>query len=324
MSGLTVVVPCYNEGAQVETAHRELTGALGGIDDLEILFVDDGSRDDTLDRLRRLAERDPRVRYLSFTRNFGLEAAQAAGFTYASRPWCLQIDADLQAPPEEIPALLAKAHEGYDVVFGVRRDRRDPPLRRLGSSGQQWAARRLLGIELPRGASTFRVVRTEVARTLVGLRLGAPYFIAMVPMVGARYATVPTAHRARTAGGSKFRLSRLAGHSFELFFGYSWRPLNAVYLIASLGLVLAVVTALLGYAGAGGGRWATTTTALLCGLALASIALVGRYLHRLLRDVQRPRQYYIKEANVKVCPDDTLDGGMACVPPPLLPVADPR
>ncbi|MFG2005179.1 glycosyltransferase family 2 protein [Spirillospora sp. NPDC048911] len=316
MSGLTVVVPCFNEGVQTETAHRELTGALGGIEPLEILFVDDGSTDDTLDRIRGLAERDPRVRYVSFTRNFGLEAAQAAGFAYAGQPWCAQIDADLQAPPEEIPNLLEKAAEGYDVVFGIRRDRKDPPLRRFGASAQQWTARRLLAIDIPPGASTFRVVRTEVARTLVGLRLGSPYFIAMVPMVGARYAVVETGHRPRAGGGSKFRLTRLAGHSFELFFGYSWRPLNAVYLVAALGFALALLTALFGYAGTGGATTHAATAALLSGLALASTALVGRYLYRLLLDMQRPRPYYIKEANVNLHPEDTLNNGLPTPPPP--------
>ncbi|WP_245679231.1 glycosyltransferase family 2 protein [Actinomadura hibisca] len=316
-AGLTVVVPCYNEGAQVETAHRELTGALAGIDPLEILFVDDGSTDDTLERLRRLAATDPRVRYVSFTRNFGLEAGHAAGFTYASQPWCAQIDADLQAPPEEIPLLLAKAAEGYDVVFGVRRDRQDPLPRRIGAAVQQWAAERLLGIEIPRGASTFRVVRTSVARTLVELRLGSPYFLAMVPMVGARYATVPTGHRPRTAGRSKFRVTRLAAHSFELFFGYSWRPLNAVYLLAVLGVLLGLPVALLGYAGVGAGGPLAATAVGLSALALVETALVGRYLHRLLRDMRRFRPFYIKEANVTLRPQDTLGGGAPDLRPPV-------
>ncbi|MBW8481169.1 glycosyltransferase [Actinomadura sp. PM05-2] len=313
-----MVVPCYNEGAQVETAHRELTGALAGISPLEILFVDDGSRDDTLERLRRLAGADPRVRYLSFTRNFGLEAAHAAGYGYASQPWCAQIDADLQAPPGEILLLLAKAAEGYDVVFGVRRDRRDPLPRRAGAAVQQWAAARLLGIEIPRGASTFRVVRTPVARTLVGLRLGSPYFLAMVPMAGARYATVETGHRPRTAGRSKFSAARLAAHSFELFFGYSWRPLNAVYLLAALGVLLGLPAAALGYAGIGAGGPLAATAVVLSGLTLAATALVGRYLHRLMRDLRRFRPFYVKEANVPLRPEDTLDGGVPGPRPPAV------
>jgi glycosyltransferase involved in cell wall biosynthesis len=314
--GLTAVVPCFNEGEQVARAYAAICAGLGEVEDLEILLVDDGSRDDTLARIRELAAADPRVHYLSFTRNFGLEAAHAAGFRYAARPWAVQLDADLQSPPEETWALVAKAAEGYDVVFGIRSDRHDPLLRRLGSSGQQWVARVLLGIDLPAGASTFRLVRTAVARRLVDLRLGSPYFLAMVPMLGARYACVPTEHRPRTSGRSGWRVARLVGHSFELFFGYSWRPLNAVYLLAALVAPLALLGALAGLLGLASSL-ALAELGLAVGAAtLVAAALVGRYLHRLLLDQRHPRQYYVQEANVPLRPEDTLDGGEPVAPLP--------
>ncbi|MEO5874866.1 MAG: hypothetical protein ABIS86_01545, partial [Streptosporangiaceae bacterium] len=227
----------------------------------------------------------------------------------ARMPWCAQVDADLQAPPGEIRALLDKAAEGYDVVFGVRTDRRDPWYRKAGSSGQQWVARRLLGIDVPRGASTFRVVRTAFARTLADMRLGTPYFIAQVPLVGGRYALVPTAHRVRTAGRSKFRLARLAGHSFELFFGYSWRPLNLLYAAGTAGLAVAAVVLA---AQAAGGRVTVVSTVLaltvltLTALNLAAVAVLGRYVERLLRNDSRIRPFYIREANIPVDRLDTL------------------
>ncbi|MET7459966.1 glycosyltransferase family 2 protein [Nonomuraea sp. NPDC005501] len=313
-TGLTVLVPCFNEGEQVEVAHRELVGALREIDELEILFVDDGSTDDSLDRIRRLARTDPRVRYLSFTRNFGIDAVMAAGFRYAGQPWTVQCDADLQVPPEEIWTLLAKAEEGYDVVFGERRGRRDPLVRRGGSAALHWAARRVFGIDMPRGASTFRLVRTGVARTITDLRL--PWFIPAVPLVGARYAVAPVTHRPRTAGRSRLRLARLAAHSFELFFGFSLRPLNAVYAAAVLGGALALALAVPAYAGAEAGHLVAATQLLLSGLSLAALALVGRYLHRLLRDTGRLRPYFVRDANLALRPEDTLTGGLPSPPPP--------
>jgi hypothetical protein len=254
------------------------------------------------------------VRYLSFTRNFGIDAVMAAGFRYASRPWTVQCDADLQVPPEEIWSLLDKAAQGYDVVFGERRGRRDPLVRRGGSAALHWTARRLFGIDMPRGASTFRLVRTGLAQTITELRL--PWFIPAVPLVGARYAVTPVAHRPRTAGRSKLRVARLAAHSFELFFGFSWRPLAAVYAAGALGGCLALVLAVLGYAGLVGGNALAATQLLLTGLTVASVALLGRYLHRLLRESARLRTYYIKEANVPLRPEDTLTGGLPGSPPP--------
>lgn len=312
MSGLTAVLPCYNEGAQVDRAYDAIVKALGRIDQLELLIVDDGSTDDTLARVKALAAADRRVHYLSFTRNFGLEAAQSAGFSYAGQPWSVQLDADLQSPPEETFRLLAKAAEGYDVVFGIREHRQDPWLRRLGSAGVHWVGRKLLGIELPAGASIFRVVRSPVAQRVVAQRAGTPYFIAQLTQAGARYACVPVTHVRRT-GRSKWRPARLVGHGFELFFGYSWRPLNAVYALAAAGVLAALAGLVLLAAGAPSVAAGLLLT--VCALTLASVGLTARYLHRMVREV-RPRLYYVREANLPLRPEDTLDGGEPAVQPP--------
>ncbi|GGS46282.1 glycosyltransferase family 2 protein [Actinokineospora fastidiosa] len=316
MSGLTAIVPCYNEGAQVDVAYQEVCAALGTIDDLEVLFVDDGSRDDTLERIKRIAETDPRVRYVSFARNFGLPAAVTAGFRYASRPWAVQLDADMQFPAAETWRLLDAAGDGYDVVFGIRADRKDSVLRRMGAAGAHWVARRWLRVEVPHGATSFRVVRTEVGRTIVNLPTGNSHFVAKAPQIGARCATVPVAHRERAAGTSKFRLGRLAGDAFELWFGFSWRPLNAVYLLAALAAVAAVVLSVLGVAGVVGGTALLVASLLVSAATAAGVAVVGRYLYRRMMDVRPRRIYYVREANFPVSDEDRLDRGAPAPPPP--------
>ena len=150
---------------------------------------------------------------------------------------------------------------------------------------------------MPTGASSFRVLRAGVARTLADLRLGAPYYIATVPMIGARYACIPTVHR-RRAGRSRFRPVRLVGHSFELFFGYSWRPLNASDLVAALGAVGAMLLAGLGVAGVVGPTAESAGALLVSAGTLGLLAVVGRYLHRLMVDQKPARPYYVREANV--------------------------
>ncbi len=118
--GITAMVPCYNEVQSIDRAYWEIRAELTRYDNVEILFVDDGSTDGTLDRIKVFAANDLLVKYVSFTRNFGLEAAFSAGFTYASKPWTVQFDADLQSPPEELHRLIDKALEGYDAVFAIR------------------------------------------------------------------------------------------------------------------------------------------------------------------------------------------------------------
>lgn len=318
-SGLTVLVPCFNEGGAVRRLHAELDRTLGSVEGLEILLIDNGSTDDTLAQIRSVAAADPRVRYLSIVRNRGLEPAQSAGFRYASKPWTAQLDCDLQFPPSEVPKLLATAAHGYDVVFGIRQHRRDPLWRRIGSSGQHWLARRAFGIELPAGATMFRVVRTAVARTIAEMWQGTPYFIATVAQLGVSYTCVPVAHRRRT-GRSRFRLPQLVGHSFELLFGHSWRPLNGSYLVATLGVIAALTLTGLGVTGVAGPTALGIGAVVLAGTTLATVALLGRYLHRLLRDQQRTRPYYIRESNLPLRPEDRLDGGEEPVAPPALPL----
>jgi Glycosyl transferase family 2 len=315
-SGLTAILPCFNEGAQVNSAYREVLSALGTIVDLELLFIDDGSVDDTLDRIKDLAATDPRVHYLSFTRNFGLRAATTAAFRYAGQPWAVQLDADMQFPAAETWRLLEVAERGYDVVFGVRRVRRDPWHRRLGARLTYWAARTLLGIEVPAGASSFRVVRTAVGRTIVNLPTPNPHFVAKAPQIGARYTTVPVDHIGRSNGPSRFRLARLGGDAFALFFGFSWRPLNATYLAAALAALAAVAAAGLGAAGAASLTALSIVGLLVSAVAVSAVAMVGRYLQRRLADVQPRRAYYVRESNLAVSEADLIDGGVPAPPPP--------
>jgi glycosyltransferase involved in cell wall biosynthesis len=305
--GLTAVVPCFNEGDGIARAYEELAAELERYD-AEILFVDDGSADGTLEVIRSLAATDARVRYISFTRNYGLEAAFGAGFRYAGKPWIVQLDADLQSPPRELHRLLARAVEGgYDVVFGIRRDRKDPWARRVASRVQHWVARRLLGIEIPAGASTFRVVRASVAKKISDLRLGTPYFLGSVPMVGARYTTVETEHAPRRDGRTRFRLGRLITHALDLFFGFSLRPFVLLSVFAALAGLMTVLVA----AGVDAAIPAILAAQTLC---LAGMALLGRYVMRLVREAH-PVRYLVRETNLDVAPEDLLYEREATVTP---------
>jgi glycosyltransferase involved in cell wall biosynthesis len=317
MTGLTAIVPCYNEGEQVDIAYRAVSDALTPIEHLEILFVDDGSSDDTLARVKKIAATDPRVHYLSFTRNFGLPAAVTAGFRYAGQPWSVQLDADLQFPPSQIWRLLETADQGYDLVFGIRQDRKDNALRKLGAAGTHLIARKFLHIEVPQGASSFRAVRTEVGRTIVNLPTANSHFVAKGPQIGARYTTVPVEHAAREQGSSKFRLGRLAGDAFELLLGFSWRPLNATYLLCALAALLSIVFAVLGFTGVVGASALSAVGLLASAVIAGSVAMVGRYLHRRMLDTPTRRKYYVRESNLDIAPEDTIDRGVTVAPPTI-------
>jgi glycosyltransferase involved in cell wall biosynthesis len=304
-SGMTAVVPCFNESDNVEHAYHEIVAELGD-HDLEVLFVDDGSSDDTLQKVRVLARTDPRVQYLSFTRNFGFEAAFSAGYRYASKPWVLHVDADVQFPVAEAHKLVAAAESGQDAVFGIRETRHDPLVRRAGARFYHFVARRVLGIEIPPGATTFRLVRTELARRIVDLRLGTPYFLATVPRLTNRYSTVPVAHRARERGGSKLHFRWLVGHAVGLFVGFSNRMATAASLLA---LVAAAVAGLGAVGTATGLLGAHVVAAAVLAVLVAVLAVLAvsiRYLVAVGAGQARPALFYVRESTMPVDPADRL------------------
>jgi polyisoprenyl-phosphate glycosyltransferase len=299
---LSVVVPCLNEEDNIEPVYREIVEELDRYDELEILFVDDGSTDATLQRIQALARDDTRVSYLSFTRNYGIEPAFSAGYRYARHDWILHLDADLQFPPAEAHRLVAAAQAGYDAAFAIRVDRKDHWTRRTSSLVHDFIARRLLGIELPAGATTFRLVRADLARKVVDLHLGTPYFLATVPRLTNNWTVVPTAHRPRERGQPKVRFRGLAKHAMELFVSFSDRPMALTVSVSVLGSSIAILAAVLAIAGFS--VLALTDVALAAGLL--ALAVIGRYLIHIANGQARPPSFLIREANVPIEPGDRL------------------
>lgn len=316
--GLSVVIPCYNEVDNVDHVCAEVLAELGDLD-LELIFVDDGSCDGTLDAIKRLAQADPRVHYISFTRNFGFEAAFSAGYRYARRPWILHLDADQQFPAAEAHRLIEVAAQGYDAVFGVRNDRKDPLARKLGTAAFHFVAAKLLRIELPRDATAFRLVRTSLARTIVDLRLGTPYFLATVPRLTSRYATVPVEHRARQRGESKVGIRWLAGHAIGLFVSVGRRLTTAASVTTLAGCWLALLIALASATGLVNPAAHGAALFVLVAIVLGVHALTVRLLVVIAASQARPRLFYVREATVPIDAEDLLFGPAKPVPANRLP-----
>src|SRR5579884_1695385 len=168
---LSVVAPVYNERDVVEEFHRRLTAALTGLGDYEVVFVDDGSTDDTWEALRRLAAADDRLRLFRLSRNFGHQAALSAGLDHARGRAVVLIDADLQDPPEVIPELVERWKGGAEVVYAQRRRRPgETRFKRLTAAAFYRLIRRLTALDIPRDTGDFRLLDRRVADALVGMR----------------------------------------------------------------------------------------------------------------------------------------------------------
>jgi dolichol-phosphate mannosyltransferase len=301
---ISVVIPVLNEEGNVRELCARLTRTLEASgESFEILFVDDGSTDATPTLLREICAADARVRVLRFARNFGQEAAVQAGMLRSRGVWIIQTDGDLQNPPEEIPKLLAKRDEGYEIVYGAREHRRDPIHRVVASKLMVVLMRNVLGIQLPEDVTTFRVIRGQVARLIAGLPEKRKFFSALAEWSGARATSVPVAHESRRAGQTKYTLGKLINHTFDLMVGFSVRPLRLIggagALFAAAGILFAlfrVVQKLAGVDITMGYTSLFSAVVVIGGLQLIALSVIGEYVGRIFIQAQDRPLYRIAEA----------------------------
>ncbi|MGH3111024.1 MAG: glycosyltransferase family 2 protein [Gaiellaceae bacterium] len=206
---ISIVVPVYDEEQSVERLHEELVLALSDLGrSFEIIVVDDGSRDETYARLARLAASDSRLKLVKLRRNYGQTAAMAAGFDHAQGDVIVPIDGDLQNEPSDIPRLLEKIDDGYDVVSGWRKDRQDSFLRRLPSRLANWLIGRVTGVRLHDYGCTLKAYRADILRDTRLYGEMHRFLPALAYQAGARITEIPVGHRPRTTGKSKYGLGR--------------------------------------------------------------------------------------------------------------------
>ncbi|HSU80769.1 MAG TPA: glycosyltransferase family 2 protein [Thermoanaerobaculia bacterium] len=244
---VTIVVPLYNEEESVEVLYQEVSAAADRLGrSWELLLVDDGSSDGTPGRLRAICARDPRVRAIRFRRNYGQTAALQAGFDHAEGAVVITLDGDLQNDPDDFGLLLGTLDQGYDVVSGWRRDRKDRLLsRRVPSVAANWLIGALTGVRIHDNGCTLKAYRAEVVKRA---RLYAEMHRFLIPMMslsGSRWHEVAVNHRPRRFGRSKYGISRIWKVFLDLLtvkmlLGFTLRPakwfaaLSVPFLIGTL------------------------------------------------------------------------------------------
>jgi dolichol-phosphate mannosyltransferase len=299
----SVVVPVYNEEGNVEALASRVVRAMEKVGEpFELLFVDDGSRDRTPELLRAIAARDERVRVVRFTRNYGQEAAVEALYLNARGRWLVQMDGDLQHPPEEIARLIAKKDEGYEVVYGVREGRKDALFRVAASRTMQWGMRSMMAIELPEDVSTFRLMSAPIARLVAALPERRKFFSALLVWSGARIGTVRVKHEARHAGKTHYNFTKLLNHTFDLIVGFSSKPLRYigtagfVFALVGFGLgVWVIARKLLWDYGLIGWPSLFAAVVILGGMQLIATSVIGEYIARIYVQAQARPLYNIGE-----------------------------
>ncbi len=308
---LSVVIPVHNEEPSILPLYDRLTAVLEGIGKpYEVVFIDDASTDRSFELLVNLVETDARLKVIRLRRNFGQTAALSAGFHEAKGEVIVAMDGDLQHAPEDIPALLAKIDEGYDIASGWRKQRVDNALtRRIPSRIANWLMAKVSGLELRDFGTTFKAYRAEILRD-VNLYGELHRFIpALASFYGARVAEVPIRNVVRAQGSSHYGLSRTFRVLFDIItikflLSYFTRPMHLFGALGltgtSLGtLILAflAIKKLLGYeiVMEHGPLMIAGALLLLTGLMMFSTGLMGEIVIRTYFESQDRRIYAVRE-----------------------------
>jgi glycosyltransferase involved in cell wall biosynthesis len=308
---LSVVIPLYNEAENIEPLYSELSAALLEIDrTYEVIVVDDGSRDNSFARLKAIHEKDPRWRVIRFRRNFGQTAGFSAGFDAARGEIVITIDADLQNDPRDIPKLLARMNDGYDIVSGWRMDRKEPFLsRRLPSMMANRMISRATGVVLHDYGCSLKAYRSEVVKNVRLYGELHRFIPAVASSMGVTVSEVPVNDRERQFGSSKYGISRTFKVLLDLItvrymLDYANRPLR---IFGAVGLGMAAVGILIGIyltvvkLALGqdiGNRPLLLLAALLVilGVQMISMGLLAEMVMRTYHEVQDKPIYVIRES----------------------------
>lgn len=292
---LSVVLPVLNEAAVIEATHRRLADALGRLPDLalEIVYVDDGSRDATPALLEAIAAADPRVAVVTFRRNFGHQAAVTAGLRQAAGDIVAVMDADLQDPPEVVAAMVELWREGYEVVYGVRRERKEAAPKRLAYAAFYRLLSRIADVEIPRDSGDFGLLDRRAVDAINALPERERFVRGLRAWIGGRQHGLPYERAARAAGRTKYPLGRLIQLALDGIFNFSVWPLRAILWLGLAVTPLALAGLLAALAGwrVGGLGAAGLALALLGGVQLLSLGILGEYLGRIFAEVKRRPTY---------------------------------
>lgn len=306
---LSVVVPCYNEANCLPELQTRLAAVLTPLGSWEVVYVNDGSRDDTLRLLLALQRNDPRVAVINLSRNFGKEIALTAGLDHARGEAVIAIDADLQDPPEVIPDLVAAWREGYDVVYAQRRLRTgETRVKRITANLFYRLMARIGGLEMPRNTGDFRLISRRVADALTSLREQHRFMKGLFAWVGFPSKAVLYDRAPRYAGQTKWNYWKLWNLALEGITSFTVMPLK---LATYLGLFVALIALVYGsiivfktlWFGNPVAGYPSLMTVLLFlgGVQLITLGVIGEYLGRIFNETKR-RPLYLVERHIPASP----------------------
>jgi dolichol-phosphate mannosyltransferase len=299
---LSVVIPVYNEVENLSALYARLVSVLEGQRlDFEIIFVDDGSSDGSVESLGKLEQADGRVRVIELARNFGHQVAITAGLDYARGDVIAVMDADLQDPPEVLPSFIAKWREGHDVVYAIREQRKEGWFKRISYTAFYRLLRRVASIDIPLDAGDFCVMDRRVVDLLQSMPERTRFIRGIRSWVGLRQVGLPFERQARHAGESKYSVGRLMILALDGLVSFSFVPLRIItglgIAVSALSMLMAVfffVKKLLYGLSPPGFAALIVSIFFLAGIQLITLGVIGEYVGRIFEETKRRPLYVLR------------------------------
>jgi glycosyltransferase involved in cell wall biosynthesis len=302
---ISVVIPCYNEEGNIQLIYSEIVSQLKKYKNYELIFIDDGCTDATLSMVKEICSQNPSIKYISLSRNFGHQNALKAGLDFATGNCVISMDGDMQHPPEMIDILVSKWHEGFDVVYTIRKeDNKLPFFKRLTSKYFYKFINYLSDYEIKNGAADFRLLDRKVVNVIKNLPENFLFFRGLVSWVGFKQAEVHFTPNVRHSGETKYSMKKMVHFASTGITSFSVKPLK-------LSIFIGVIIALLAFIYALFVIWASLFTdkviqgwtsvilsvLFIGGIQLIMIGIIGEYLGKLFLENKKRPNYIVSENN---------------------------
>lgn len=306
---LSIVIPLFNEEAVIGTTYSRVSEMLAGltsqnlISDFELLFVDDGSRDRSLQILRTLALESPRVKVVSLSRNFGHQRALAAGLLHASGDAVVSLDADLQDPPELVPEMIGHYRKGRDIVYAVRTLRKKDTFFKKATARFFYRMMQTMGVDLIYDHADYRLISRRVVEAFRSIRETNIFLRGIFPYLGFDQEIVYYERQERHAGDTKYPLGKMLSFAWEGITSFSNVPLRLASLtglvISCASLALVVWALYEKFAGRTVPGWTSTVIPLffIGGLNILFLGLIGEYIGKIYMEVKGRPLFFVKETH---------------------------
>ncbi len=303
---ISIVIPAYNEEGNIEVVVDRLTSTLNSIKNLQIIFVNDGSSDNTLAELKKLSKRDSRIHFVSFSKNFGHQAALKAGIDFANGDCVISMDADMQHPPSLITEMIKYWKEGYDVVYTQRTEDKDLSFfKKITSKYFYFLLRKMSDVPIEQGTADFRLLDNKVADIIRKSNDPFLFIRGFVPWMGFNQKKIVYKPDERFSGSSKYTLKKMLNFAINGITGFSIKPLRfatflgiSISLLAFLYAIYAISIYFVNAQIISG--WASLLTSVLFigGIQLIILGIIGEYIGKIYIQLKNRPFYIVNESSI--------------------------